>query len=78
VAAGPQERRVNVTYSLPSDQFPQGAVVAIIVQDELRNNTLFEGPVEAGYVFPPTEVIVQGSAILRVVVNGQTVIESPL
>ncbi len=75
---GPQERRVNVTYSLSTEQFPQGAVVAIVVQDELQTNTVFEGPVEAGWVFPPTEIIVRGTAILRIVVNGQTVSENPL
>lgn len=77
-ATTPQERRVNVTYTLPTEQYPQGAVVAIVIQDEQQTNTVFEGPVEAGWVFPPTEIIVRGSAILRVIVNGQTVSENPI
>ncbi|GIW27026.1 MAG: serine/threonine protein kinase [Meiothermus sp.] len=72
---GPQERRVNVSYTLPED-IPN-AVVVITVQDEVLVNTVFEGPVQQPWSFSQ-EIVVRGSAVLRVVVNGQQVLESPL
>ncbi len=75
VPAGPQERRVNVSYTLPED-IPN-AVVVITVQDEVLVNTVFEGPVQQPWSFSQ-EIVVRGSAVLRVVVNGQQVLESPL
>jgi beta-lactam-binding protein with PASTA domain len=72
---GPQERRVNVSYTLPED-IPN-AVVIITVQDEVLVNTVFEGPVQQPWSFNQ-EIVVRGSAVLRVVVNGQQVLESPL
>ncbi|MCS7057664.1 MAG: PASTA domain-containing protein [Meiothermus sp.] len=72
---GPAERRVVVSYTLP-ENLPN-AVVVITVQDEVIVNTLFEGPVEQPWSFNQ-EVVVRGSAILRVVVNGQLAVESPL
>lgn len=73
--AGPQERRVNVSYTLPEDL--PNAVVVITVQDEVLVNTVFEGPVQQPWSFSQ-EIVVRGSAVLRVVVNGQQVLESPL
>ncbi|RMH55595.1 MAG: serine/threonine kinase, partial [Deinococcus-Thermus bacterium] len=73
--SGPVERRVVVSYTLP-ENLPN-AVVVITVQDEVIVNTLFEGPVEQPWSFNQ-EVVVRGSAILRVVVNGQLTVESPL
>lgn len=73
--AGPQERRVTVSYTLPED-IPN-AVVVITVQDEVLVNTVFEGPVQQPWSFSQ-EIVVRGSAVLRVVVNGQQVLESPL
>ncbi|RIH84853.1 hypothetical protein Mlute_01749 [Meiothermus luteus] len=64
-----------VSYTLP-ENLPN-AVVVITVQDEVIVNTLFEGPVEQPWSFNQ-EVVVRGSAILRVVVNGQLTVESPL
>lgn len=75
--SGPQERRVNITYTLPS-QYPTGTVVAIIVQDETEIRTIFEGPVDGGFTLPPQEIIVRGAASLRVLVNGQQVQDTPL
>ena len=72
---GPQERRVNVSYTLPED-IPN-AIVIITVQDEVLVNTVFEGPVQQPWSFNQ-EIVVRGSAVLRVVVNGQQVLESPL
>jgi beta-lactam-binding protein with PASTA domain len=73
--AGPQERRVNVSYTLPED-IPN-AVVVITVQDEVLVNTVFEGPVQQPWSFSQ-EIVVRGGAVLRIVVNGQQVLESPL
>ncbi|WP_297854764.1 PASTA domain-containing protein [Meiothermus sp.] len=75
VPAGPQERRVNVSYTLP-ENIPN-AVVVITVQDEVLVNTVFEGPVQQPWSFSQ-EIVVRGTAVLRVVVNGQQVLESPL
>lgn len=75
--SGPQERRVNVSYTLPA-QYPTGTVVAIIVQDETEVRTLFEGPVDAGFTLPAQEIIVRGAATFRVLVNGEQVLETPL
>ncbi len=71
----PQERRVNVSYTLP-ENIPN-AVVVITVQDEVLVNTVFEGPVQQPWSFNQ-EVVVRGSAILRILVNGETVVEAPL
>jgi beta-lactam-binding protein with PASTA domain len=75
VPAGPQERRVNVSYTLP-ENIPN-AVVVIAVQDEVLVNTVFEGPVQQPWSFSQ-EIVVRGVAVLRIVVNGQQVLESPL
>lgn len=75
VPAGPQERRVNVSYTLP-ENIPN-AVVVITVQDEVLVNTVFEGPVQQPWSFSQ-EIVVRGTAVLRVVVNGEQVLESPL
>lgn len=75
VPAGPPERRVNVSYTLP-ENIPN-AVVVITVQDEVLVNTAFEGPVQQPWSFSQ-EIVVRGSAVLRIVVNGQQVLESPL
>jgi beta-lactam-binding protein with PASTA domain len=72
---GPQERRVNVSYTLP-ENIPS-AVVVITVQDEVLVNTVFEGPVQQPWSFSQ-EIVVRGSAVLRVVVNGEQVLETPL
>ncbi|RIH74895.1 hypothetical protein Mcate_02491 [Meiothermus taiwanensis] len=66
---------MNVSYTLPED-IPN-AVVIITVQDEVLVNTVFEGPVQQPWSFNQ-EIVVRGSAVLRVVVNGQQVLESPL
>ena len=71
----PQERRINVSYTLP-ENIPS-AVVIITVQDEVLVNTVFEGPVQQPWSFNQ-EVVVRGSAVLRVVVNGEQVLETPL
>ncbi|WP_233498212.1 PASTA domain-containing protein [Meiothermus sp. QL-1] len=73
--SGPQERRVVVSYTLP-ENIPN-AVVVITVQDEVLINTVFEGPVEQPWSFSQ-EVVVRGNAVMRVVVNGETVLETPL
>ncbi|MCS7067015.1 PASTA domain-containing protein [Meiothermus sp.] len=73
--AGPQERRVNVSYTLP-ENIPN-AVVVITVQDEVLVNTVFEGPVQQPWSFSQ-EIVVRGTAVLRVLVNGEQVLESPL
>jgi beta-lactam-binding protein with PASTA domain len=75
VPAGPQERRVNVSYTLP-ENIPS-ALVVITVQDEVLVNTVFEGPVQQPWSFGQ-EIVVRGAATLRIVVNGQQVLESPL
>lgn len=75
IPAGPQERRVNVSYTLP-ENIPN-AVVVITVQDEVLVNTVFEGPVQQPWSFSQ-EIVVRGTAVLRVVVNGEQVLESPL
>ncbi|WP_347708916.1 PASTA domain-containing protein [Meiothermus sp. CFH 77666] len=72
---GPQERRVNVSYTLP-ENIPN-AVVVITVQDEVLVNTVFEGPVQQPWSFSQ-EIVVRGTAVLRVLVNGEQVLESPL
>lgn len=75
VPAGPQERRVNVSYTLPKN-IPN-ALVIITVQDEALVNTVFEGPVQQPWSFGQ-EIVVRGAATLRVVINGQQVLKSPL
>ncbi len=69
------ERRVNVSFTLPENV--PNAVVVITVQDEVLVNTVFEGPVQQPWSFSQ-EIVVRGTAVLRVVVNGQQVLESPL
>lgn len=73
--SGPQERRVNVSYTLPPE-YPN-AVVQIIVQDETQVNTVFEGPVQQPWSFNE-EIVVRGAATLRILINGQQVLENPL
>jgi hypothetical protein len=63
------------SYTLP-ENIPS-AVVIITVQDEVLVNTVFEGPVQQPWSFNQ-EVVVRGSAVLRVVVNGEQVLETPL
>jgi len=75
VPVGPQERRVNVSYTLP-ENIPS-AVVVITVQDDVLVNTVFEGPVQQPWSFSQ-EIVVRGNAVLRVVVNGEQVLETRL
>lgn len=69
---GPQERRVNVSFTLP-----QAGVVTITVQDETGITTVVEGPQEAGWSINQ-EIIVRGTATLRILVDGQVVQEGPI
>jgi len=64
-----------VSYTLPPE-YPN-AVVQIIVQDETQVNTVFEGPVQQPWSFNE-EIVVRGAATLRILINGQQVLENPL
>jgi len=73
----PQERRVNISYTLSTAEYPDGAVVVVLVEETTGIRTIVEGPQAAGWSINQ-EVIVQGVARLRIVVNGQTVVDTPL
>lgn len=71
------ERRVNVSYTLDAVEYPNGAVVAIVVDDESGSTTIVEGPQVAGWSINQ-EVVVRGAATWRVVVDGVTKLEGEL